>query len=190
VKEHYSSKDTLYIGNILLCSHYQKGLFTEMMNEPINQDSIFNIFLSSLEKLSLPIKLEDNITFYCDSSLNKHKVLKIGNIDSNLIYSLVKYEPDKVSLIPYLRIFIRDQNIFTISPFTGFHGGGIPERDSFVGMVIFLVKNEEIIYSRMWVFTARTVDIDAGEEPENTIEQKHWDKLVYKVMRNYKRRLR
>lgn len=185
----YSLKDTLYISDVILCSTYDKGMFGKLEDFPVNKDSVFDIFTSSLSKLALNIEFDEEISFHCDSSFFYNNKMKMTHINNDFIISTASKNPKRVSLIPIIRLYTSDLGSVSI---TASGGGNIGyRRDFFAGIVAHIVKDGNIIYARMYDFSGRTGDFYSdGSVDANTIEQKHWDKLLELTMRDYIKRLK
>lgn len=141
----------------------------------VSADSISSIFLTSLNKIGV---LSNKIQA---SELNNIVVLncrKPNRIDTTLVKSLVPENSNMVYLIPY------------ISYKNEYHA--YPERyDSYLRVMIFLVKDNRIIYSYYGSSLAgnRHINYDNYDErAKHTQEQ--WDELVKKVMQPYIDRLK
>jgi hypothetical protein len=200
-KEYTIFKDTIYISDVILCNSYSKGFWGELKTPSINEDSVFNIFLSSLNKLSLPFKVVEKITFHCDpvftqSSKNFHML----TISDEEIRKLATLNPNRYKMIPFIRLNIQDVNFISVTASSYSPTGG-SKRHPIVGIVVYLFENSELIYLRMFNFSGKPIDIYTDENGRafdlisenpvvNTIEQKHWDKLVELVMRDYIKRMK
>ena len=178
----YSVKDTIHISDAILCSIYDKGMFGKLEDFPVNNDSVFNIFTSSLGKLGLNIEVDEGISFHCDSSFFYNKHLRISKINENTVLELATKHPSQVTMIPFIHVYTSDL-LYMSATATGAPAGGW-KRSHFVGIVVYVVKENRIIYSRMFDFTGRKSEVFSNEN-KSTIQQKHWDKLIERVMRDY-----
>jgi hypothetical protein len=183
----YSVKDTIHISDAILCSVYDKGMFGKLEDFPVNNDSVFNIFTSSLSKLALKIEVDERISFRCDSSFFFNKHLRISKINENTVLELANKYPSQVTMIPFIHLYTSDL-LYMSATATGAPVGGW-KRSHFVGVVVYVVKENTIIYSRMFDFTGRKSEVFSNEN-KSTIQQKHWDKLIERVMRDYIKRMK
>jgi hypothetical protein len=181
----YFLEDTIHISNIILCSSYQKGTKGNLEQYSVDNDSVFSIFSKSLRKLSLNIEIDTEISFYCDVFLhfyNKH--LYMSEINEEVILKLASKRPNRISMVPFIYLHQNDYNYVVVTASGGGDSGNT--RAYRAGIALFLVKQDQIIYSRMFNFYARNGDFypDGSVDP-STIEQKHWDKLVERTMLDY-----
>jgi hypothetical protein len=184
-KGDYFFEDTIHISNVILCSSYQKGAGANLEYNAIDNDSVFNIFSTSLRKLPLNIEINTEISFYCDMFLHFYnKQLYISEINEEVILKLASKRPNGISMVPFIYLHQNDYNYVVVTASGGADSGS--KRGYKAGIALFLVKQDQIIYSRMFNFYASSGDFysDGSVEP-STIKQKHWDKLVKRTMLDY-----
>jgi hypothetical protein len=164
-------------------------MFGKLEDFPVNKDSVFDIFTSSLSKLPLNIEFDKEISFHCDSSFFYNKLKKMTEIDMDFILKLATKNPNKVRLVPFIYLYTSDMNFVSVTASGGADAGSM--RSFFSGLVTFVVKDGNIIYARMFNLTGEKGEFYSdGSVDANTIEQKHWDKLVELTMRDYIKRLK
>jgi hypothetical protein len=182
----YEKIDEIYIENYVLCNNINRWKRNEMVK--INEDSILNIFNKALEKTKINIIRNEKENF-CDNHFHYNIPLKLSKVDTKIIINSPTND-SRIRLFPIIYINnLSLKNIYITS--SGIAGGGEYLRDTFLTIVIYLIKDSEIIYlksARYGPISSETVTYD--EKPPKQLEQEHWDKLVELVMRDYIKRLK
>jgi len=162
---------------------------------PIDEDSVMKIVGKSFKKLKIPFV--NNFDFgenHIDSAFYKNHVINIRHIDEGWIKEIAGNTKDKKVLVPFIYIF----NGIT---FTGFIGSGGVSGSSgfhlmtFLNLMLFIVENEEIVYSSQVLHTTERTWADSREEaealpPAPLVKQEHWDELLRLAMEDYIKRLK
>ena len=188
------SKSNICIQNYILCNNTRNVwniVELEGKNLELNTDSVFNVFKSAISKLELDIIIKDFNNNYCTNSFHSNHHLKIKNIDKEAILEVARYCTDaELILVPVIYLDnLYQRHIYFSSK--GVPGGGYYMRDTFLNMVVYIVKNDEIIYlksARFGPVSSETATPD--EDPPKKLTQENWDKLVELVMRDYIKRLK
>ena len=187
IQSEYALTDTLHITNVFLCNSHriEEKNVTEI---PTDLDSIFSMFQSSLTRLNLPIQYHD-IEYHCDEDLLKNYMKKVSKIDTNKIIHLASKQPGIVHLIPIIYVTKWDKRLFTIG--ARFSPNASVYRSHHVTIIVYIIKNERIIYSRKFEKPGEGLVISIQDpDPLSDITQKHWDKLVRRTMRAYVKNLK
>jgi hypothetical protein len=192
-KDNYTVVDTILLSNYIFCMNYaDRNLWKDKIKmQPMENDSIFEMFDKALQKLNLNVVVEKNIN-HCDTVLDFIFPLKVEKIDTNRIKSIASHINKKNILI--LFPIIHSNNITQKAMMVtskGIPDGGYFMRDTFLNIAIYLIKDDEIIYlksARYGSVSSETASPD--EEPPKKLEQQHWDKLVELVMRDYIKRMK
>jgi hypothetical protein len=194
-KEYPNSKESICIPDIILCSYYKKGLWTQIQTIDLNRDSIVEILKLSLNKLDLNLSFSNIIRYHCESVYTPNNKNFYMNINPDEMVKLKSLNSCRFNLIPFIRIVNQDITFITPTASSGSPAGGM-KRDPMVGIVVYLFDNNELIYLRRFNFSGKVINVykdehgnildeDTDKPVKSTIEQKHWDKLVELVMRDY-----
>jgi hypothetical protein len=197
IKREYGYNNIQFsIEDIIICNNYKKGLWSNVQKIEINVDSIVEIFRASLNKINFHVSFSNNLKFHCDSLFEpSNSNIRMITMDENKITELSKINPNRFKLIPFIRLNNFDVTFISPTASSGSPAGGM-KRHSRVGVVIYLFDNDELIYLRMYNFSGKVINVyedehgnildeDTDKPVKSTIEQKHWDKLVELVMRDY-----
>lgn len=172
-----------------------QSLTTEIKPMKINKDSILSIFHNSVGKLQLAnIKVLSGSNYIDSSFYNTNLSFKIRNIKTDQILEMAGNHKGKIIMIPVISAY---NNI----AFTGFiTSGGMTGDKGFyfitwLDLIVFFVKDVEIIYSRHIRYKSDQVWADTRQEieaipPLAAVRQEHWDKLVRLAMEDYMKRLK
>jgi hypothetical protein len=169
-------KEKLFISNFVFDSWDSSGQGHGYQKDIANYspDSIMQVFLQSLNQLNFPIILDTNIR----QQLKDENFRKLNKIDTNLIKKLAVKNSDIISMIPVI-IFDYSFDQQHIS----YH--------LYLKLMIFLVKNDEIVYVNNDVYVLSNFQAKEYSFEERPIHrQRHWDELVRKVMQPYIDRLK
>lgn len=192
----YSYPDSLTIKNyILFNSQAHANLSHNSKYIPINEDSVMQVIEKSFEKLDLPIfsQVREGKN-HIDSAFYQDYLIRIRKIDEDWIKEVAGDSNGCVTLVPFISILNK-------IGFTGFiSSGGITGGDgfimnSFVNVIIFIVDNDEIIYSRQIRHSSERTLADSRAEaealpPAPLVTQEVWDELVRLAMEDYLKRLK
>jgi hypothetical protein len=186
VQKNYDLGDSLHISTVFLCNYNRLGQ-DSIREVRINRDSVFSIFKNSLSKLNLPIIYHD-IDYHCDDKLLKNYYMKISKIDTCKILDLTRNKKESVHLTVVLSLEKWDVSNWSFTPRL------VPNRQEqrvyYIQLVVFIIKRNTITYSRQFTFCGDVLDIDyLNLDPKTNINQKHWDELVEKTMKDYVKRL-
>jgi hypothetical protein len=182
VKNSYSSADTIVFQNFIFCSNINTLFHNEALN--INEDSLLNIFFTSVENSGIQFVYNDEGRNFCDEEFQSNKLIKAKKIDKRKIFDISESN-STLSAVPFVYINNRalSNRYFTSK---GIPGGGGYLRDTFLNMTIYLVKNDEIVYHKSaWFGPVSSETATYNEDSPKKLEQEHWDNLVRLVMLDY-----
>jgi hypothetical protein len=188
--------DSIHLENYILYNTIDHLSFIKNNRPmPINTDSVMEIVGESFNKLKIPVVNNNYIgDNHIDSVFYKNQVIKIKDIDKDWIKNIAGDTKDIMILIPFIYIFNR-------ITFTGYiTSGGIAGNNgfhlmTFLNMMVFIVKNNEIVYSSQALHTTERTWADSRAEaeaipPAPLVKQEHWDELVRLTMEDYMKRLK
>lgn len=162
---------------------------------PINGDSLMQVFWESFDKLDLPVEvLLSEGENHVDSAFYDDYVIKIRKIDEQWVKDIAGSDTNTLVLVPIIHILTRNA-------FTGFiSSGGLAGSSgfsvqSYIDVVIFIVENGEIIYSRQALHSSDITWANSREEAEAIpaaplVTKEHWDELVRLAMKDYIKRMK
>jgi hypothetical protein len=185
----YLRTDTMIISQVALCNTLINEFrynHPEPFDSEFNSDSIFHVFLSSLERLRLPVKLDD-IHYICDSTFTQLWRLDPDRIVPELDKFRSKDE-QTIQLIPVLHVAHGYRKHIYMSQ--GLAGGGHYIKQALPKILIYVIRGEEILYLRTAQFFGPTYHSYDERETRTDLEQEHWDRLVELVFRDMKVRMR
>jgi len=114
---------------------------------PIDTDSVMEVAGKSFAKLKIPFRNDFLLgKNYVDSAFYKNQVIKIKDINEDWIKEIAGDTKGRLTLVPFIYIFN------SIS-FTGYiTSGGMAGNNgfhlmTFLNLMVFIVKNDEIVYS-------------------------------------------
>ncbi|WP_114752798.1 hypothetical protein [Pleomorphovibrio marinus] len=194
-KKSYTTTDTLVVRNYGLYNSINEVLLTPNKKPLfVNKDSLLMVFKKSIYKIDfnlIDINLSKNLI---DSSLYRQQAVRIGHIDDTYIRTLADSIIGNVKLIPI--IYAHNQYSFVTS-FSGV--GNFSSKGwyfiTYLSLFVFVIKEDEIVYSRHIRYKSDQVWADSREEilavpPLAAVKQEHWDELVRLAMEDYIKRLR
>jgi hypothetical protein len=190
IAKQYSIQDSIVLHDAIICGNYRKGW--RYSNEPleINQDSIFQVFSTALSKLQLFVDVCPKVNYHCDSSFQANYLMNLKQVDKEKLLEIAAAMGlSKAIMVPVIYIDTWDVKRIGV---TASSGGTVENelRDSHVKILISIIKETDIVYQRLIQFSAKSIDLSMPNHPITTIEQKHWDKLVELVMRDYIKRMK
>jgi hypothetical protein len=187
VKNSYSSSDTILFQNFILCNNINTLFNNKKLK--INEDSVLNIFFASVEKSGVTFVHKNKGSNFCDEEFHKNKLIKVKNISKSKIIEISKPN-NTLKAVPFIYINNRSlKHLYFTSK--GIPGGGEYLRDTFLNIIIYFIKDNEIIYLKSaWYGPVSSETALPDEAPPKKLEQEHWDKLVELVMRDYIKRMK
>jgi hypothetical protein len=154
----------------------------------LNEDSIFNVFFSSLNNLNLSIANKSKSINGFD---NRFKRDFKKSLDKNLLAEMKDRinDPQKTVLIPIIKLsnYIGSGMYFTGS---GSVGGSRFLMQNILYLDIYIVKENEVLYNRSGVFFGRSYPAYDVMDIQHTLTEQDWDELVALVMKDYIDRIR
>ena len=187
----HKSYDTkkIQLQNYVLCGIEKDDVNEIVKYGVVDEDSLFNVFINSVNNLNLSIELSADSKNHCDSTHYDNTWFRLTSIDQEQVIGMAGESSDVVKMIPYVSI----RDIY----YDGHHfgQGGTIYREEFkadeIVFVVLLVYEDEIIYSRRGVYqvgkrVTRKKVLNSYTDPTT---QAHWDTLVSKVMEDYIKRL-
>jgi len=179
----YDRNDTLLLKDYIVCNNLRGVWGNESVL--INQDSILEIFVSSLEKLDLVVANRGG-KGVCDTSFFSNPNLKYKNLNYDFISEIGLSEESEIVLVPVIYL----DNTFLKSTYftsTGIRGGGGYNKSTALRIGIFLFKESNVIYFKSMHFFSDGVHVSDRSHPIRNVNQEHWDKLVELIMWDYMR---
>lgn len=190
-QSNYSKKDTLHLKDYIFC--YSKGYEDDegFMYSPrnrisaTNEDSVFNIFKTSIARLELPIvELSENQN-RCDNSFHSNYPVRIHKIDEEQIQLIADIDESCTVLVPFIRIMQRTHVRIQGDPATN----AVINKVSFLNLIIMILKNNQIVYRRSFQYSFGK-HVEDRSDPYHPIEQIHWDNIVRLAMEDYMERMK
>ncbi|MCH6198841.1 hypothetical protein MMU07_04585 [Aquiflexum sp. LQ15W] len=191
----YSATDSIFIANYVLYNTQDHLSFTlENKPIPIDEDSVMQVVWKSFEKLKLPIVSNfETGQNHIDSSFYE-RLIRIRKIDEEWINVVAGDSCKKLILVPV--IYIMNKISFTgyISS-GGMAGSSGYHVMSFVNLIVFIVKDDDVVYSQQVRHTSERTWANSREEaeaipPAPLVTKEHWDKLVRLAMKDYIKRMK
>jgi hypothetical protein len=189
---HYIKDDTIVVQNYILCNSQNNMSILSYENKPIpyNADSVTNILVHSLSRLNLTFKFKfDEGYNYCDDTFFENRLARISKIEDNRIKQISTTNYGNVVLVPF--VYINNAIMFK----NYMSSSGVSSDDGFsvvshLNLVIYILKNNEIIYRKHMRYGANSVNTEFRSEARAVpngymVNQEHWDELVKKVMTEY-----
>jgi hypothetical protein len=162
---------------------------------PINGDSLMQVFWKSFEKLDLPTELRlSEGKNQVDSAFYDDYVIKIRKIDEQWVKDIADADASTPILVPIIHILTRNSFTSFISS-GGLAGSNGFNVVSFVNLIVYVVEDGEIVYSRHVRHSSDITKANSREEaeaipPAPLVTQEHWDELVRRAMKDYIKRLK
>jgi len=194
-KESYSLADTLLVKDYALFNSRSKQSFSpEKGPFEVDEDSLFTVLVSSIKKLSLEnIKIEmgNNII---DSTVYRIQVVGIKHFDDSYIYEIAGDTRNSPALV----LITNAHNQYLFSGFIssgGMAGSSGYAITTWLGLFVFVVDQNEIVYSRHIRYKSDQIWADSEDEilavpPLAAVKQEHWDELVRRAMKDYIKRMK
>lgn len=185
IQTNYNKNDTILLNDYIICNNLRGVWGNESI--PINQDSVLNIFVSALEKLSLQFMISEGHGI-CDTSFFANPYLKFKKMDHKRILELAKRDESNIVLVPIIYLdntFLK--NIYYTS--TGIPDGGGFNKSTALRIGIFLFEGNNIIYFKSMHYFSDGIKVSDKKSPVRNLDQEHWDRLVRLVMNDYIKRL-
>ena len=205
VKKKYEP-ETLYIPNYIFCV----GLYRESLSmweigklpkhddeidfhNYFDTDSIFKSFLFTLDRMKIPvnIKLNSLNTNYCDETFLKRRKTRFKDYQLERILEIIGDTQGKTILFPVIFLENRYRSKASGKIIGGevMGGGGLYIKQFLLNILVLVVQDNEIVYMRAGHYFGDTYYTGNKQNPTLFLEQKHWDRLVKLVMKDYIKRL-
>ncbi|MCH6198837.1 hypothetical protein MMU07_04565 [Aquiflexum sp. LQ15W] len=194
-KKSYSLADTLVVKDYALYNSRAKvSLSPEKGPFEVDKDSLLTVLLSSFKRLGLEnIKTEIGSNVI-DSTLYRTQGVRVRHFDDSYINKIA----GDTHNCPALVLITYAHNQFA---FTGFiSSGGMAGSSGYtiltwLSLFVFVVDQNEIVYSRHILYKSDQVWADTEEEilavpPLAAVRQEHWDELVRLAMKDYIKRMK
>jgi hypothetical protein len=192
----YSLKDSLLLKNYTLYSSQAHSSFSVNSKPvPVNDDSVINVIERSFQKVGLPlISRVDQGKNHVDSMFYRDFVIRIAKMDESWIKDIAGGQSENVVILPTVYLHNRITNTAFISS-GGLAGSSGFHVVSFLNLIVFVVKDGQIIYSRQYMHTSERTWANSREEaeaipPAPLVTQEHWDELVRLAMKDYIKRMK
>jgi hypothetical protein len=194
-KKSYNAQDVLVLNNYGIYNSINEELLIPNKEPfPVNKDSLLLVFDKSLNRIGLKnisIEYTNNII---DSALYLQTAVRIRHFDEIYIDSLAESSPGKIKIVPV--VYAHNQYTFAAS----FSSGGLFSSNgwffvTYLSLFVFVIKEDEIIYSRQIQFASDQVWANSKNEilavpPLAAVRQEHWDELVRLAMKDYIKRMK
>lgn len=191
VKESYPKFDSIILNKVYICQNYRdqrSGLFkpTGGFNEDYNTDSIYTLLNLSFTRSNVNLIEAEDFEILCDRShywrqSPYYYFLTLKNIKDEEMFAVNESNLNYPEMVAFVQVTTNDYH----SPGNGY------KRAYFIYLVVLIFHDEEIIYKTFNMLSSPSLDTDYPGitlEELNNVEQKHWDKLVYKTMKRYTKR--
>jgi hypothetical protein len=193
-QKHYQFEPLLLRNHTIYNSRQKVSFFSEYEPFQIDKDSLRQVVFDVFEGLdidSLKIVGGENLI---DSALYKNPTFNFRKIDSGYLTELAGNTEGVAVLVPLVYAY----NLFS---FTGFiSSGGLAGSSgwyfiSYLDLIVYIVKDQKVIYSRHIRYKSDQVWADSEDEilavpPLAAVKQEHWDELVRRAMKDYIKRLK
>jgi hypothetical protein len=194
-KKSYNRADTLVVKDYALYNSRAKLSFSPDKGPfEVDKDSLFSVLVSSINKLGLKnLKMEIGRNII-DSASYRRDGLSIRQFSESYINEIAGDTRDSPALV--LITYAHHQYFFT-----GFiSSGGMAGSSGYttltwLSLFVFLVDQNEIVYSRHINYKSDQIWADTEEEilavpPLAAVKQEHWDELVRLAMKDYIKRMK
>lgn len=179
--------EILHIDHYVMQSIFSPGTIIENTVEDLNEDSVFNIFSSSLSNLDLSITYNGTLDNIADKKFHDNPYMKYKKIDINRILTMCNGKRDQLIMFPiisYINFYSKPFSISGSSNIVTFE----KIYNTSLSISIFLIKNEEIIYFKsMFIKESHYMNEEITEHYR--FSKDRWDELVRLVMLDYMERL-
>jgi hypothetical protein len=177
----YKSNDSLLFEKYILFGLSFEGLKNRKI--AIENDSIMNIFIHSINKLGLPIQTSNKIENIEQLNCTTGKILKYKNINKKCLKESFIQKKYKAYILPIISLsFGKSTHLSTAG------ADKYPHFVVILDVAIFIIKNDEVYYYKQMSYV-ESIDSEYHpykfEDYKIPIPQKHWDGLVKEVMREY-----
>ena len=187
IKKSYTH-DTLFLSDYIACYGLRNTFGTEVIPSfPFNKDSLFNHFEISLKRLGLNINVSKINQNKCDSIFHLDWRMKINKINKEKIKTIAQNRNFTIIPFIYFDDYYRRYIYFSSG---GVAGGGGYIKKPFLKLIIFILKDKEIIYISNSVHVAKSYHTSSKDNMLSTRKQEHWDNLVELAMRDYIKRMK
>lgn len=184
-EESYKEIDTLYLKDYIIYNT-SKGR-DYRLDIKKDDDSLFSILKSSLEKTEINLKHIDSNHNYAKLSFFPDEYLTYEKINKSLIFKSASDFPDKYVIFPVVQIYHnRITNFEATKP-------GYPKLSCSISLAIFIVKNREVLYYKQARYNKTVSEEDHPYEYEDfnmLIPREKWNGLVDKAMKEFMERLK
>jgi len=182
------SKDTLYInGYVFYDDVVNSWGISQSWSPYMNSDSVFTVFKTALFRIKNNIVVKEGNFNFSDSTFHRNWGRRFDNDLLSRIISITQGQ-GKLHLVPLIKMTqaARSGMYFTSS---GAAGGSRYLIQNQLELVIYLIKDNSIIYSRAAFCLGRSYPAYDLKEIQHTLTQQDWDELVALVMKDYVDRL-
>jgi hypothetical protein len=160
----------------------------------VDEDSLFTVLVSSFKKLGLGnIKTESGSNII-DSVFYRIQVVGLKHFEKSYINEIA----GDTRKLPALVLITNAHNQYLFSGFIS--SGGMAGSSGYniltwLSLFVFVVDEDEIVYSRHIRYKSDQVWADTEEEilavpPLAAVRQEHWDELVRLAMKDYIKRMK
>ena len=191
----YPKEEMILIRNYAIYNSRDELTLTNY-NQPfeVKKDSLRQILDDSFTKLGINNLRRGFGENMIDSTLYKKRVFNILHVEEPYLKKLAGNTQNITVLMP----IVYAHNQFS---FTGFISSGGISGDNgwyiltWLDLIVYIIRDEEIIYSRHIRYKSNQVWADIKSEilvvpPLAAVKQEHWDELVRLAMEDYIKRLK
>lgn len=176
--------DTLHWHRAIVSSRLVDNLSREReSNQEALLDTVFSMFETAISKSQVPIHLAQPVERVITPYFEKKRQMPIRYLKNDSILALVQ-EPANTSVIPF--VYLEEKAWLNISSSLagGFSGGGI-NKQSWVIVMIYVVKNNEVIYRSNGLTFGEPYLVDKLTDSQMNIEEEKMDALIALLWRDY-----
>jgi hypothetical protein len=157
--------------------------YMRQLSLDVNEDSLFQVFQSSLSRLNLNLEFEKDYQNRCDSTFRFDR--KAVFEDEALAHVLsLKGDKGKLQLIPVIH-YSHSYNSGTYFTASGAMGDAGYEKRAMLCLSIIRAKGDDILYRRYVATMGETHRSYDPLEIKHNLTTEDWDKLVALAMNDY-----
>jgi len=198
-KEYFGINDTISISHVVLCNGYGEGFSGPIEFSPINEDSTMAYFKNALSSTNLNVKFSEQLQYSCNSYIKKGRDY-LQPLSQEYLMQLARENPHRYKIIPVIGYLTSDVDVtsFTLSA-----GTPISKLNRYLSLsiTVYIFEEDNVVYSKsmfvrpkirpiMTDMRGKVFDYRSKKPYVSTLEQKHWDKLVEKTMKDFIKRMK
>lgn len=181
--------DTLILKNYILCAQLEKdSWFPRPDTLRLDRDSVFQHFVIATKANELNFIIDTLGTCVCDSVMYQSRA-RIKKLDERSIIDLACNEGEngKVFIVPFIYLY-KTYRAHAYEGSAGVADGGGSVISPFNKLVVYIIKDCEIIYRKsIKQHPKAEVHVDPSA-PDVLMTQEHWNTLVNMALNDYVKR--